>query len=244
MRTTTHLFHTLRLTLLVLMLPLTSLHAEDDLTGEDLMHSVRAHLPPMPLRLTGFVRTREGRRNIDRSLVSELRFGNAPPEIRFQLADRFGAPLTSARISWPGITPRFQQWDADANPLPDAVPGDELADTGLTWSDLSLDFLWWDGAEITGRERIKTRPAHIVVIPAPDSRPDLSAVQLWIDTSALFIVRAQLLGPNGERVKRIDVDSIVEVRDDMWMVKDLIIRDQINNRRMGIRFEDVEELPE
>ena len=227
-----------------LALPSAALRAEAELTGEDLMLNVRAHLPPMPLRLTGFVRTREGRRNVDRSLVSELRFGRFPPEIRFQLADRFGAPLTSARISWPGQEPRFEQWDADENPLPDAAPGDELADTGLTWSDLSLDFLWWDGAEITGRERVKTRPAHVVVIPAPESRPDLSAVQLWIDTNALFIVRAQLLGPDGERVKRIDVDSIVEVEDDMWMVKDLIIRDQINNRRMGIRFEDVEELPE
>ena len=213
-------------------------------TGEELMREVRARLPPMPLRLTGFIRTREGRRNIDRALVSELRFGEIIPHMHFELADAFGETLTSARISWPEGTPHFQQWDAEGEPVPETDPADEIAETGLTWSDLSLDFLWWDGAEITGRERIKTRPAHVVEIPAPDSHPHFSAVRLWIDTNALFIVRAQLMGPDGDNVKRIDVDSIVEVREGMWMVKDLIIRDQKNNRRMGIRFEDVKELEE
>ncbi|MCC5846629.1 MAG: outer membrane lipoprotein-sorting protein [Verrucomicrobia bacterium] len=213
-------------------------------TGQELMWEVRARLPPMPLRLTGFIRTREGRRNIDRALVSELRFGEVVPHMRFELADGFGETLTTARISWPEGTPHFQQWDAEGEPIPETDPADEIAETGLTWSDLSLDFLWWEGAEITGRERIKTRPAHVVEIPAPESHPHLTAVRLWIDTSALFIVRAQLIGPEGANVKRIDVDSIVEVREGMWMVKDLIIRDQKNNRRMGIRFEDVEELEE
>lgn len=218
---------------------LTPLRAEELSSGAEVMEQVRMRLPVEPVRLTGFIRTREGRQNIDRGLRSEIRFGDPEPNLRFQLQDRFGSPLTRARITWRDGVPVFQQWDAEEEALPDAAASDEIADTGLNWSDLSLDFLWWDGAEITGRERVKTRSSHVVRIPAPPERPDLSAVRLWIDTTALFVVRAELLGPNGRPVRRIDVDSLVEIGDGEWMVKDLIIRDHVNNRRMGVRFEDV-----
>jgi hypothetical protein len=214
--------------------------AEVALTGRQIMTEVRQRLPLEPVRLTGFIRTREGRRNIDRALVSELRFGDPEPHMRFELRDHFGESLARARISWTGAVPRFELRDAEDEALPDAKPADEIADTGLSWSDLSLDFLWWEGAELTGRERVKTRTSHIVRIPAPPERPDLSAVRLWIDTTALFVVRAELIGPEGRPVKRIDVDSLVEIREGEWMVKDLIIRDYPHNRRMGVRFEEVE----
>jgi len=214
------------------------LHADEPLSGAGVMAEVRARLPLDPIRLTGFIRTREGRQNIDRSLVSEVHFGDAEPHIRFELRDRFGDRLSRARISWPG--PRFELWNAADEPMPDGNPNDEIAGTGLSWSDLSLDFLWWEGAELAGRERVKTRNSHIIRIFVLFERPDLSAVRLWIDTTALFVVRAELIGPEGRPVKRIDVDSLVELREGEWMVKDLIIRDLSQNRRMGVRFEEVE----
>lgn len=216
-----------------------TVRAEAEISGAEIMEQVRMRMPVETIQLTGFIRTRKGRQNIDRALRSEIRFGDFEPNLRFQLQDGFGSPLTRARISWRDGVPVFQQWDAEDAPLPDAAAADEIADTGLNWSDLSLDFLWWEGAELAGRERIKTRSSHVVRIPAPPERPDLSAVRLWIDASALFVVRAELLGPEGKPVRRIDVDSLVEFAEGQWMVKDLIIRDYLNNRRMGVRFEKV-----
>lgn len=212
------------------------------LSGEQIMAEVRARLPVEPVRLTGFIRTRNGRRDVDRALISEMQFGAPVPHIRYKVMDAFGELVARARISWPGGAPDFKLYNAESERVASSSLCDDIAGTGLTWSDLSLDFLWWPGAEITGRERVRSRNAHVVSIPAPPHQPDLGGVRLWVDTSALLAVRAELFGPGDERLKRIDVDSIVEIEEGVWMVKDLIIRDFANNRRIGVRFEEVERL--
>jgi len=213
-------------------------------SGPALMREVRGRLPTMPLRMSGFIRTREDGKDRDRLLVSELRFGDSVPSASYTLSDRFGAPLTVARVTWPRGRAVFEQWNADGGKLPAPEPSAEVADTGLTWSDLSLSFLWWSGAEVVERDRVKSRVAYVVRIPAPESREDVDTVRLWIDRKALFIVKAELLNAEGDLLKRIEVDSIKEIREGLWMVKDLKIRDEAGGRRMGIRFEEVEELEE
>jgi hypothetical protein len=210
--------------------------------GPALMQQVRAQLPPMPLRLEGFVRTRQGKVQQDRRLVTELHFGDSVPYASYTLSDTFGDLITKVQVSWPEGVPGFAQWDADGNPLPAPAPQDRVADTGLTWSDLALDFLWWPGAEVLGRDLVKTRNAILLRIPAPADREDLAELKLWVDERALFVVRAQFLDAKGKLLKEIEVDSIKQVREDFWMVKDLIIKDRANKSHMGIRFEDVIEL--
>lgn len=210
--------------------------------GPELMEQVRAQLPPMPLRLTGKIRTREKKEIQDRRLVSELRFGDAVPSATYTLSDAFGDLLTRMQVRWPSGKAEFKQWDNNAQPLPPPAPGDEVADTGLTWSDLSLDFLWWPGAVVQNRDQVKSRSAVVLTIPAPPARKDVHHVKLWVDERALFIVRAELLDKEGELLKRIEVDSLKKVRDDLWMVKDLEIYDRVSRRHIGIRFEDVVEM--
>ena len=71
--------------------------------GEALMSSVRENLPPMPLQLTGEIRTRSRKEGkTSRGLVSELRFGQRPPWISFAVTDAFGASLEQVRILWDG----------------------------------------------------------------------------------------------------------------------------------------------
>lgn len=212
----------------------------DGLTGPEILAEVRMRLPVEPVSLEGFLRTREGRRNVDRRLRSQFRFGDALPSMSIALYDLAGDPVTEARIVWLERQARVWLLDAEGEPVEEALPADGVADTGLTWSDLSLDFLWWPGAVLTGRERVRTRSSHVLRVPAPPDRPDVAAVRLWVDTAALFVVRAEVLGPDGEPLRRIDVDSLVELPDGEWMVKDLLIRDHLNQRRMGIRFETVE----
>jgi len=212
--------------------------------GEGLMDEVRAQLPPQPLRLDGHIQTRTGKTRLRRALSSELRFGDPVPNARYRLADGFGAPLTRLDVRWIDGTAVFEQRDADGNVLPAPEAGDEVADTGLTWSDLSLGFLWWDGAEVLGRERIKTRPCFVVRLPAPAGRADFDHIQLWIDGKARFVVKAELRDAKGKVLKKIEVDSIKELREDLWMVKDLEVRDYTNDRRILIRIDTVVELDE
>lgn len=208
----------------------------------ELMEQVRAQLPPMPLRLTGTVRTRQNRQQQDRRLVSELRFGDRIPQASYTLSDLFGDAIIRVQVSWPQGEPVFAQWDAEGNPLPAPLPSDEVSDTGLTWSDLALDFLWWPEAEVLGRDQVKGRAAVVLRLTAPPERKDVARVKLWVDERARFIVRAELLDAEGNLRRRIEVDSIKKVREDLWMVKDLIIYDRVARRHIGIRFEDVVEL--
>ncbi|MEX2608218.1 MAG: outer membrane lipoprotein-sorting protein [Kiritimatiellia bacterium] len=223
-------------------------HGADDAESDGLpeahrvMRAVRGQLPPMPLNLHGFIRTRERRVQQDRILLTELRFGDPVPMARYTLSDAFGDPVVRVQVRWPDGKAEYAQWDANGAPLPVPSPSDEVADTGLTWSDLSLDFLWWPDAELLGREQVKSRQAYILLLDAPPERKDVHRVKVWVDERALFIVRAELMNEKGEVLKRIEVDSIKQVREDLWMVKDLIIRDFIHNRRIGIRFEDVIEV--
>jgi hypothetical protein len=218
---------------------LTAAAGRAELSGGDLLLEVRDRLPPETVTLRGFIRTREGRRDTDRGLVSTLDFGASPPRVAYRLMDGFGTPVLDARITWTPAGPNLELRDPGGEPVEGAVLSDEIPGTGLSWSDLSLDFLWWTGAEITGQERIKTRAARVVRVPAPPGRPDLSAVTLWIDTATSLPVRAELLDPGGVRLKRIDVDSLLELEPGVWMVKDLLIRDYAGGRRMGVRFEEV-----
>lgn len=210
--------------------------------GPDLMRAVRAQLPVQPIRMAGFIRTRRDGEDSDRRLISELRFGDRVPRASYRLFDALGAPVTRVEVTWPGGVPSYAQWDAEGAALPEPDPADEVADTGLTWSDLSLSFLWWPGAEVVDSGRVKTRASWVVRIPAPASRPDVDHIRLWVDKKALFIVKAELLDADGDLLKRIEVDSIKEIREDVWMVKDLLIRDKRSGLRMGIRFQEVEEL--
>jgi len=215
---------------------------EPALTGPQLMREVQFRLPPMPLRMTGLIRTRRKGEDSDRRLVSELRFGDPVPHAIYRLWDAFGDPITTVKVTWIGGKPVFEQWDGEGNALPAPKSLDPVADTGLTWSDLSLSFLWWPDATITGSGRVKTRPVYEVLLPAPENRPDVHEVRLWVDKKALFIVKAELRDPEGKLIKRIEVDSIKEVREDLWMVKDILVRDRQQGIRMGVRFEKVEEI--
>ena len=197
------------------------------------MREVRQNLPGMPLELTGEIRTRADGEKTTRRLISELRFGDPRPHMSFELFDAFGSPLESLRVDWGGERP---DWSRKGQSID--TP-DTLADTGLTGADLALEFLWWPGAEATDIERIRARDAYVVMIASPH---DTGRVRLWIDKRALFVVEAETLDEEGNILRRLQVDKLKKIREDLWMVQDLVVRDYEHKRTINIRFDEVEEL--
>lgn len=201
--------------------------------GTSLMREVRGNLPPMPLRLTGSIHTRSDEGETTRRLISELRFGDAIPHLCFNLADAFGDTLGEFRVAWVADQPVWTR-NGESVDSPQDLEG-----TGLTGSDLALAFLWWPGAEVTGIERVRARDAFVVEIPVPNAR---GQVRLWIDKRALFVVKAETLDENENVLRRLEVDRLKKIREDLWMVQDLVVRDRENKRSIKIRFDEVEEL--
>ena len=207
-----------------------------------LMQDVRRQLPPQPLNLTGFIQTRDQKSNtrITRTLHTELRFGAESPYAVYHLSNG-DLPPESLKITWQADRILFEHKNGEGEPTsPAPLPQDLVSGTGITWSDLSLNFLWWPDAKTIGRDTMKTRPCFIVELTAPE--PGQGRLRAWIDSKARFVVKAELMDPTGTVVKKIEVDSIKEIEKDRWMVKDLEVRDYANRNKTLIRITEVEDL--
>ena len=109
----------------------------------------------------------------------------------------------------------------------------------FNWSDLSLGFLWWTGAEVRGVDQIKLRKCYLMDIPAPaDQRDQGEAVRVWIDAKEKLLMKAAVLDAQREPLRTIEVDSIKKIND-IWMVKDLEIENLKTGSRSRVRVEDI-----
>lgn len=201
--------------------------------GSELMAGVRNNLPQMPLRLTGGIRTRTREGTTIRGLQSDLRFGQTPSWMSFVIQDAFGTVLDRLKISWPTEQPVWTREGLEID------PPENIAETGLRGEDLSLSFLWWPKAEVTGIERVRARNAYVVELSHPEGE---GKVRCWVDQRALFVVEAEFLDEEGDALRRLEVDRLKKIREDLWMVQDLVIRDFAARQTMKVRFETVEEL--
>ena len=96
--------------------------------------------------------------------------------------------------------------------------------TDLTWIDLSLSFLWWEGGETVGRERLRGRTCYVVDTPAPGGGEDhgYARVKLWLDAKVDVLLKAEAFDRDGAMVRRLLVDSFKKI-DEVWFIKDIDI---------------------
>ncbi len=222
--------------LLFSLLSLLPLQAQQN--GDQLLEQVRAQLPKMPLRMTGIIRSRDRDGEQEMGLITELHFGAPLPYCEYQILDGFGDLLIRVRVNWVSGKTFFEQWGPEGERLAAPKPDDEILDTGLTWRDLSLAYLWWPGAKWVDEDKVKTRNSYVLELPVPEG----GTLKLWVDQKAFFVVKAEFYSPDGKRLRKMEVDSIKEIRKDFWILKDLLLRDYPNKRRIGIRFTQVDEL--
>jgi hypothetical protein len=195
--------------------------------ADALLDQVVARLPTEPLQIGGELRSdpRGGKPGRRCQVQLRLEYGANPPFARYTIMDAFGEDLEQitlfrprqAAVSW-HYARGYPLKDA---PLPD--PRLPVQGTDLTWSDLSLSFLWWRNARLTGLESVLDRECYEIEAPAPAGEPaPYAAVRMWIDRKYLMLVRAEGLDPAGRPIRRIAVKSIKKI-DEEWMVKDLEI---------------------
>ncbi len=219
--------------------------AAAQLTGDELMQRVRFSLPTVPLLISGELQSRDRRGNIVQVNPIEMRlaWGDTVPHAEYSVLDRFGAVQERVRIEWPAYGQTQQRWWTGApleeQPLTDLsqlVEGLELS-----WSDLSLTFLWWEGARRVGSERVRGRATEIVEIPAPaDAELAFDRVRLWIDPEVNLLMRADTLDRRGRMIRRIEVRSLRKI-DEIWMIQNLDILSRDSRERITLRVRDVEE---
>ena len=214
--------------------------------GDQIMMQVRAALPYVPLRITGELQSRDRRGQIVRvtPVEMELDWGAQQPTALYIIRDRFGAEQERLRIAWPADGPPEYAY-ARGDPAEEAPLEDlnrSIAGLDLDWADLSLSFLWWNGARVIGSERVRGRFCHIVDLKAPEGQVSRYAgVRLWIDPETSLLMQADAYDARNRPVRRLQVKSLRKI-DDIWMVQNLDIFTQPSRDRVTLRVRNVKAL--
>ena len=104
-----------------------------------------------------------------------------------------------------------------ASGTPSPLTPDELrtaiAQTDLTFEDLSLWFLYWENLEYQGTQIIGPRRTHQILARAPNRDSQYSGVVLWLDQQSGALVKMDGYNWDGKICKRFQVVRVKKIQD-------------------------------
>ncbi len=212
--------------------------------ADDVLRQVVARLPREALQISGKLRAdpRDGKPARQCQVQLHLEYGATPPQVRYTIMDAFGEDLEQLTIFRPDKGAVSWHY-ARGYPLAEAAlddPRRPIQGTDLTWSDLSLSFLWWRGARLTGTESVLGRSCLVIEAPAPAGEPTpYASARLWIDRKYQVLLRADGLDKSGQAIRRIEVKSIKQINEE-YMVNDLNVTSYPSRLRTSLQIHVVD----
>jgi len=219
-----------------------------------LLAALRSRLPREPVVMTGTitVRKRHGIVVGQLGIKMTLDWGQTPTTSKYTILDAFGKPLEELRITRDAAGAVGFEYQANFPLRPAPLPNlfAPIQNSDVSWMDLALAFLWWEGGKVVGTDEVLGRPCHIVEIPAPpglsapppraaqSSAAPYAAVRLWIDAEMLMLLKAEGLSQEDNVLRRLWVRSFKRIND-RWMIKDLEVQGCPSAHRTKITITDV-----
>ncbi len=199
--------------------------------------AVRRQLPREPTWIKGWLSTdNQPMLNID--ILLDL--GRDPPTARYTLRDAFGRDLEEATLRREADRIRLDY--RRGAPLEEAPAPDLFApirNTAMSWGDLNLAFLWWQGGAIIGYDEVRGQECVVIEVVAPDQETGLyDLVRIWIDRKHRMLLQAEGYNARGDRIRRMQVRSFRKIGEE-WMVKDIVIRRYPGILRTNLRVRDM-----
>jgi len=200
-------FHLLSLALISASLQLT-LQAQD---AESILHAARLNPTSQPAVLR-----------------AQIRGDGAPAPLTIRLKDHliryeFTDPTQTILLKLdPTETMLSEKLNGITKALPPQRLHDSVRDTGVTYEDLSLGFLYWPHPVLQGEETVKTRPAWKIDLQAPSSEPLYGVARVWIDKESGAILRIEGYDKKGLLLRRFEIVSAQKI-DGLWMLKQMRI---------------------
>jgi len=121
-----------------------------------------------------------------------------------------------------GETHLSERLNGITKPISSSHLHDPIRNTGVTYEDLSLGFLYWPHPVIQGEQIIRTRPAWKIDLQAPVGEPLYRVARLWIDKENGAILRIEGFDKKGLLLRRFEVVSAQKI-DNLWMLKQMRI---------------------
>lgn len=95
-----------------------------------------------------------------------------------------------------------------------------VRDTGITYEDLSLSFLYWPRPKLLGSDVLRTRSAWKLEIQAPRKESQYGVARLWIDKESGALLRVEGYNKQGRLRRRFEVVSAQKI-DGVWLLKQM-----------------------
>jgi len=194
---------------------------------KEILDSVLAQMPHDPVLITGRLSVRDRGQTILFSYKMEMQLQVDDENLAgsYTLSTHSGTSLERFLVSRSaGQPPKYEY--AVGDPLRPAPPPDvftTIRDTGVTWSDLALPFLWWRDGVIVGSGSVKGRECFIIDVKPPAAETKTPVVaRVWIDQKYRMLLQAEEHAPDGKILRRLTVQSFKKINDE-WMIKDIVV---------------------
>ena len=162
------------------------------------------------------------------TLRAQIRGEEAPTPLSISLKDRvisyvFSDPAQTILLKLDSNqTQLLEKKSGRITPITGAHLHDQIRDTGITYQDLSLGFLYWPRPVLQGEEIVKTRPAWKIDLQAPAGEPLYGVARVWIDKESGAILRIEGYDKKGLLLRRFEIVSAQKI-DGLWMLKQMRI---------------------
>ena len=121
----------------------------------------------------------------------------------------------------------------------------QILGTDVTWSDLTLDYLWWDDvsydAEREG-ETVHGQTCMVILVRPPEKIAGLEAVRLWADKKTGCLMQAEQLADGMKPLRRLWGTRVKKFDGERWMVSVLEVETLGSRHRTKITVENLTEL--
>ncbi len=214
-------------------------------TADAWLADVVSRLPRDPIVLKGVLHVRRprGLPVADWLFEMHLAWGAAPATARYIIRDMNGGFVEQLLVTRPPppADPTYEHIVGEPPVVAELHDAAEaIRETDMTWTDLTLAFLWWKGGAVAGSESIRGRPAVVLDVPAPaemSGRP-YARVRVWVDEEARILLQAEGYDTGGGLVRSLWVKSFRKI-DDRWMIKDIEIQSYPVQHRTRLRVNEV-----
>ena len=108
-----------------------------------------------------------------------------------------------------------------------AFPNEKLArpiaDSDLTYEDLSMRFLYWPDPTLEGEERVGPYNCWKIRVNNPGNQGDYAVVYVWVHKEYGSFMKIEGFDRTGKRLKRFEVDSVQKLRDGSYTLKEMTV---------------------
>jgi hypothetical protein len=182
-------------------------------SAKEILESVRLRQAQQELNLHG--QLREG------ATIVPFRLTQTGPVIRYT----FSNPDEALQLRLGENDSRLEEVTGEGvEKIAPAQFDHKVRGTGVTYEDLSLKFLYWPNAQVTGENSIRTRNCWKLELKAPNRQSQYSNIWLWVDKSGGALMRMDGYDWNARLVKRFEVISAQKI-DDRWFLKQMRIEE-------------------